>query len=196
MFSTKIKKIMFKNYSEFLKEFDNVLELLFSSQQKYIKCKKGCCGCCSKGEYPFSQIEFAYLTQGFINLSDNTKKIVQNNITNLIKERIENKNERFEHVCPFLINKECCVYEYRGIICRTFGVCYYDDKEGYVRLPDCVFDGLNYSEYFDKENNILNIKDVPMVNLRIDRVFDSELAKKYNLVCGEIRPLLDWITGK
>ena len=187
---------MYKNYSEFIKEFDKVLELLFSSQKKYIKCKKGCSGCCSKGEYPFSQAEFAYLTYGFINLPDEKKKIVQNNIKNLIKEKAVNKNERFEYSCPFLINNECCVYEYRGIICRTFGVCYYDDKEGYVRLPDCVFDGLNYSEFFDKETNILNIKDVPMVNLRIDRVLDSELAKKYNISCGEIRPLIDWIAEK
>ena len=78
----------------------------------------------------------------------------------------------------------------------NIGVCYYDDKEGYVRLPDCVFDGLNYSEYFDTKTNTLNIKDVPMVNLRIDRVLNSELAKKYNIECGEIRPMLDWILGK
>lgn len=186
---------MFKNYSEFIKEFDTVLKLLFTSQKKYIKCKKGCANCCSKGEYPYSQMEFAYLTQGFINLPEDKKIIIQNNIKNLIEEKQKNKNIRFEHKCPFLIENECSVYEFRGIICRTFGVCYYDDKEGYVRLPDCVFDGLNYSEYFDKETNILKITDVPMVNLRIDRVLESELAKKYKISCGEIRPLLDWIVG-
>ena len=187
---------MFKTYQKFLYDFDKALKLIFETQKKYIKCKKGCAGCCSKGDYPFSQIEFAYLTQGFINLDNKIKQIVQNNIKELLQQKQNSKEQRFEHKCPFLINNECCVYEYRGIICRTFGVCYYDDKEGYVRLPDCVFDGLNYSEYFDTKTNTLNIKDVPMVNLRIDRVLNSELAKKYNIECGEIRPMLDWILGK
>ena len=30
------------------------------------------------------------------------------------------------------------------------------------------------------------------VNLRIDRVLESELAQKYNLEHGEIRPMVDW----
>jgi Fe-S-cluster containining protein len=187
---------MFKTYQKFLYDFDNALKLIFETQKKYIKCKKGCTGCCSKGNYPFSQIEFAYLTQGFINLDDKIKQIVQNNIKELLQQKQNSKEQRFEHQCPFLINNECCVYEYRGIICRTFGVCYYDDKEGYVRLPDCVFDGLNYSDFFDLKTNTLNIKDVPLVNLRIDRVLNSELAKKYNIECGEIRSMLDWISAK
>ena len=187
---------MYKNYKSFIQEFDTALKLIFEAQKKYIKCKKGCTGCCTKGDYPFSQTEFAYLTQGFINLEDSKKQIVQKNIKELLRQKAEFSGKRFEHQCPFLIVGECCVYEYRGIICRTFGVCYYDDKEGYVRLPDCVFDGLNYSEYFDKEKNILKIFDVPMVNLRIDRVLNSELAKKYSIECGEIRPMLDWLNGK
>ena len=100
---------------------------------------------------------------------------------------------RIEHQCPFLINNECCVYEYRGIICRTFGICYYDDTKGYVRLPDCVNEGLNYSQFYDKKSKTLNIADVPKINLRIDIVLNSELAKKYNLKSGEIRPMLEWI---
>lgn len=184
---------MFKNYESFIQDFDIVLKHLFNLQKKYICCKKGCSKCCTKGDYPFSQIEFAYLTQGYINLDDKKKQIVQNNIKELLLQKTKFNGERFEHKCPFLINNECCVYKYRGIICRTFGVCYYDDKEGYVRLPDCVYEGLNYSNYYDKNKNILNIKDVPMVNLRIDRVLNSELAKKYKIYPGEIKPMLNWI---
>lgn len=187
---------MFENYKKFLKDFDELLSFIFESQKKYIKCEKGCTGCCSKGDYPFSHLEFAYLTEGFIKLPENTKILVQQNIRKLLLDKKEFKGERFEHECPFLINGECCVYDYRGIICRTFGVCYYDDKTGYVRLPDCVYNGLNYSDYFDKEKSILNIKDVPKVNLRIDRVLNSELAQKYNLESGEILPMLDWIDTK
>ena len=186
---------MFKKNESFIQEFDNVLEFLFKEQQKYICCKKGCTNCCSKGNYPISQTEFAYLTQGYIKLEYNKKQIVQRNIKELLLQKSKNKGKRFEHKCPFLIDNECCVYKYRGIICRTFGICYYDDTEGYVRLPDCVHDGLNYSKYFDPKTNTLNIKDVPMVNLRIDRVLNSELAKKYNISCGEIKPMLDWINN-
>lgn len=186
---------MFLRYEEFLSDFDEVLRILFKNHAKYIKCKKGCSKCCEKGNYPCSQTEFAYLTKGFINLSGDTKKIVREKIQNLLKEKTKTSGE-FSHECPFLINKECCIYEYRPIVCRTFGLCYYDDNNGYVRLPDCVYDGLNYSGYFDKDENILKINDVPKVNLRIDRVFNSKLSEKYNLNCTQIRPMLEWLEKK
>ena len=63
----------------------------------------------------------------------------------------------------------------------------------YLTLPKFLYYWLKYSEYFDKENNILKIKNVPKINLRIDRVLNSELAKKYNIKCEEIRPMLDWL---
>lgn len=185
-----------EKYSEFLKDFDKLISYLFEQQKKYIKCKRGCTGCCTKGDYPFSHLEFSYLTQGYINLPEKTKILVQQNIRNLLLDKKEFKGEKFEYTCPFLINGECSVYDYRGIICRTFGLCYYDDIKGYVRLPQCVNDGLNYSEYFNENNKTLDIGDVPKVNLRIDRVFSSVLADEYDLNCGEIRPLVDWIFKK
>lgn len=184
---------MLKRYEKFLTEFDEILNTLFKEQKQYVNCKKGCSKCCKKGDYPFSQLEFSYLTQGYLSLSANTKILVQQNIRNLLMDKKEYKGERFEHKCPFLINDECVVYEYRGIICRTFGICYYDDTKGYVRLPECVNDGLNYSKYYDEKENILKIQDVPKVNLRIDRVLKSELSEKYELESGEIRPMLEWI---
>ena len=187
---------MFDNYKKFLEEFDKQLSKLFESQKKYIKCEKGCSLCCKQGDYPYSQIEFAYLTQGYISLNENTKILIQQNIRLLRKEKEEYKGERFEHVCPFLINDKCTVYPYRGIICRTFGICYYDDKKDYVRLPGCVNYGLNYSEYYDKKTNTLNTEDIPKVNLRIDSVLNSPTAKKYSIECGEIRPMLEWFEQK
>lgn len=187
---------MINRYKNFLKDFDELLKALFFSQDKYINCKKGCSKCCEKGDYPFSQLEFSYLTQGYLTLPENRRILVQQNIRNLKLDKKEFKGERFEHVCPFLINGECSVYDYRGIVCRTFGFCYYDDINGYVRLPDCVNDGLNYSQYYDKETGMLNIKDVPKVNLRIDRVLKSELSEKYELESGEIRPMMEWFEQK
>lgn len=181
------------NYESFIKEFDEQIKKIADLQKKYIYCKEGCSYCCEKGDYPFSQVEFNYITQGFINLGYKEKITVQNNIKKLLEEKKINKDKKFEHVCPFLINKKCSVYEYRGIICRTFGLCYYDEENKYVRLPDCVNKGLNYSEYYDKKDKTLKIQDVPMVNLRIDKVLTSELAKKYDIKQSEIRPLLEWL---
>ncbi len=188
---------MYKNYKKFLDDLDKQLSEFFESQKEYIYCKKGCSLCCEKGNYPFSQLEFWYLTQGFLSLSENTKILVQQNIRRIILDKKEYKGkERFEHVCPFLINNECCVYPYRGIICRTFGLCYYDDKRDYVRLPGCVHYGLNYSKNYNNETKELNVENIPKINLRIDSVFESKLAKKYNLIPTEIRPMLEWFEHK
>lgn len=187
---------MYENYKSFLEEFDKKLEKLFENQKNYIYCKKGCSLCCEKGDYPFSQLEFGYLTQGYLSLPEKTKIIVQQNINSLNKDKKEFKGGRFEHICPFLINNKCCVYKYRGIICRTFGICYYDDKKNYIKLPGCVNYGLNYSKQYNKKTKELNIEDIPQINLRIDSVLNSELAKKYNINCGEIRSMLDWFIQK
>lgn len=187
---------MLENYEKFLIEFDDYIKQLFENHKQYIKCKKGCSLCCTGGEFPYSQLEFSYLTKGFILLPNDKKQIVQNNIKRLLKEKVNFKGKRFEHTCPFLIDNECCVYNYRGIICRTFGICYYDDENKYVRLPACSNYGLNYSQVYNKDNNTLNIKDIPKQNLRIDVVLNSENAKKYNLDSGEIRPMLDWLIQK
>ena len=186
---------MIENYEKFLSDIDDILAFLFEQQRDKIKCKKGCSLCCEKGEYPYSYIEFAYLTQGYIKLPDNIKILVQQNIKKIKEEKEKNKKERFEHKCPFLINNECCVYDYRGIVCRTFGLCYYDDKNRYVRLPECVKFGLNYSQYYEEKENILKIENIPKINLRIDRVLNSNLAKKHKIKCGEIRPMMEWLNN-
>lgn len=187
---------MLKNYEEFIKELDTLLESLFNNHKKYIKCSKGCSLCCTGGEFPYSQLEFTYLTKGFISLSNEKKQIVQNNIKKLLKEKEDFTGERFEHTCPFLIDNECSVYKYRGVICRTFGLCYFDDEKKYVRLPGCVNNGLNYSEVYDKETQTLEIEDIPRQNLRTDVILTSKEAIKYNLDPGEIRPMLDWLKVK
>lgn len=187
---------MFKRYEEFLKDFDEIICLLFENQKKYIKCKKGCSHCCEIGEYPFSQLEFGYLTQGYLSLPENRKIIVQQNIRNLLMDKKDFKGKRFEHQCPFLINGECSVYSYRGIVCRSFGLCYYDDIKGVAMLPECVHNGLNYSENYDEKNKELHVDYITRVNLRIDRVMNSQLARKYNLESGEIRPMIEWFGEK
>jgi len=187
---------MLKRYEKFLKDFDAVMADLVKQQSRYLKCKKGCSMCCEIGDYPFSHLEFSYLTQGYINLPNDKKRIIQQNIKKLLKEKEEFKGKRFEHKCPFLIDNECSVYPYRGIVCRGFGVAYYDDVKDCVKLPECVHHGLNYSEFYNEESHTLSINNVVNINLRIDRVLNSKLAEAYKFDCGDIRPMLEWFEQK
>ncbi len=83
--------------------------------------------------------------------------------------------------CPFLVNKECSVYEYRPIICRVHGLSYLKDDIAIV--PYCVNSGLNYAEVFeDGEIRIEPIKE----NLNTPVVL-----KDFDY--GEIRSLYDWL---
>lgn len=181
---------MLERYQNFLKEFDKKAEEYFSSQKQYIKCKKGCTDCCETGEYPFSRLEAEYLMRGFLTLPKDVKQIIRENISNLKQEKIKNTAVRFEYQCPFLINKSCVLYEYRGITCRVFGLAYLDN--GQIKLPNCTNLGLNYSEIYNPQTKEIMIDNPINENLHIDAILRSPLAQKYNLECGEIRPLINW----
>lgn len=159
------------DYSEFLNELDKRLKGYFDSFGDDICCKKGCSACCEKGDYPLSDIELEYLMQGFMKLDSETKIAVQEKIKNMEKGG----------ACPFLINRECSVYQYRPIICRVHGLAYVY-KEGKVKLPHCVNDGKNFSKSY-KEDGFYG-KPIPS---NLDTM--SLLEGSYN----EIRNLYDWL---
>ena len=146
--------VMYKNYEEFLKNLEKKLEALYEEQKPYIFCKKGCSRCCSQGQYPMSRYEFNYLIHGFEKLETKTKKLVLNRIKKLHKISQKSKNQNIEHSCPFLISNLCCVYSHRPLICRTFGLIksvHTLDGQPVAILPDCLHNGLNYSNVFDFE---------------------------------------------
>ena len=110
--------------------------------------------------------------QGFVNLDDNKKRIVQNNIKNIQKGG----------ACPFLINKQCSIYPYRPIVCRVHGLAYICRDE-VVKVPYCAQEGKNYTNvYKNGEIEINPIKE------NLDNI---ELLKDFDY--GEIRNLIDWI---
>ena len=120
---------MFKNYLDFLDYLMGRLNKYFDEQSPYISCKPGCAKCCSNGDYPFSEIELSLLKVGFNQLDDNTKAIILNNIDEIKHEKAVSIKNPFTYKCPFLINNMCSVYEFRGIICRTFGLIYLKEGE-------------------------------------------------------------------
>lgn len=160
------------NYKEFLNNLDKRLENYFEQHKEYINCHKGCSFCCEKGDYPISNVELEYLMQGFIQLSDENKIKVQQNIKNIKKGEI----------CPFLINKKCSVYDYRPIICRVHGLAYLCQKST-VKTPYCVKYGKNYANVYNNGQITINpIKE------NLDTV---KLLQNFEGI--EIRNLIDWI---
>ena len=158
-------------YEKYLEKLDKKLEEFFEMHKEHIFCKKGCSDCCEKGDYPLSQAELEYLMKGYIALDSDTKKIVQNNI----------KNMQEGMACPFLINKSCSVYQYRPLVCRTFGLAYFY-KEHVIKIPHCVEDGKNYSDVY--KNGHIKINPINM-NLDTRYLVGTD--------CGEIHNLYDWL---
>ncbi len=177
---------MLQRYEKFLEKLDKRLEKYFEEQCEFIKCKSGCSACCEVGEYPFSRLEIEYLMSGFVNLPFGIKHKIKEDIKHLKQE-----NPKL-YRCPFLINNMCCLYKYRGIVCRTHGLAWYDESENRIRLPYCVNIGLNYSKVFDRETGEVFLQNPIRERLRIDSILKSPQAKSYQIECGEIRPLIRW----
>ena len=185
---------MLNRYEKFLEEFDNRINSYFKLHKEFIFCKKGCTDCCEIGEYPFSRLEAEYLMKGYTTLLPETQIKIKNNISKIILLKKNNTDKRFTYCCPFLINKECVLYKYRGIVCRTHGLAYISEDK--VILPECVNLGLNYSKLYNPQKHEITLYNPIKENLKIDSIFGSSYAKKYNLECGIIQPLIDWFTSE
>lgn len=183
---------MLKRYEKFLNDLDIKLTGYFESQKQHIKCKKGCCLCCEIGEYPFSRLEAEYLMQGYMNLSKDVKNIVRENIIQIKYDKLKFSGKRFLYQCPFLINNACSLYKYRGIVCRTYGLAYLDEKTNFIKLPECARKGLNYSDVFSIQKGTISLNNPIKEPLTINALLRSPSAQYYELECGEIRPLIEW----
>ena len=189
----------YKKYLTFVQE--KHFNKHFEAQKEYIHCKEGCAECCTKGEYPVSELEMAYLMAGFHALDKETQDIIANKIDQLVKERKETGNRFYE--CPFLINNRCSVYENRPIICRSHGLLFYVLQNGVNRnkIPACSKIGLNYSEVYDEEKQIIcpekwkksGIKTEPVAyNISREVLISNNATKDLNLDFGESKALIDW----
>lgn len=190
-----------KRYEIFLYTLNKELQKMFNNQAEFIKCKEGCSYCCEKGEYPFSELEFNYLIEGYKQLDSNTKKIIKENIKQINKEKSKNTDKIFMHKCPFLIDKRCSVYQNRGIICRTFGLlCEHND--GRLTIPFCHEYGLNYAQLYDKElgqlideRDGIKLSKTEPAAFRIERdnIMNLSIAKNLNIVWGDSKTMIDFI---
>ena len=161
------------NYEDFLKKLDAKLQKYALAHRENICCTKGCSDCCEQGDYPLSEIELKYLIKGFLLLTNNTVKVIQSNIKKMKKGG----------ACPFLINKECSIYDYRPIICRAHGLAY---KAENVIVPYCANNKKNYSKIYN--NGVLLTEPIQ------ENLSTLNLIKEYtNGEIPVIRSMYDWL---
>ncbi len=185
----------FENYEKFLDVVGRDLNRIFEFQKEYIHCKQGCSYCCRKGDYPISRIEYEYLMEGFEKLDYNLKEQIKANIK---KTKQDNQES---YICPFLIDDSCSLYNYRPLVCRTFGVLT-EDSSGNPSFPFCATKGLNFSEIYDKEKNHLSVELVEKNHFKVfPRIFrlnnkvimNIPLAKELNIDFGEAKKMIDFL---
>ena len=190
---------MLENYVTYLNFLSGKFEKFFEKQKPFIFCKKGCGKCCKNAEFPYTQIEAEYLMLGVWQLDNDTKKIIANNVQKIKQQKAEFKGEVFKYDCPFLINDVCVVYNFRGIVCRSFGLMTVG-KNDKIKVPFCYKEGLNYSNVMvDKKISpekvkALGVEEEPAAfNVSYDFLTDPDFERGFNFTFGEKKPLIDWL---
>lgn len=190
-----------KLYKAYLNIIENkFLNKYFEQQKPFIHCKKGCAHCCKTGQYPLSELELEYMLIGYSTLPYSSQMAVREKIDEIKKnaQQFDNK-EDFLYECPFLIDNTCSIYNFRPIICRTYGLMFTSDTGN--KIPYCANLGLNYSEVYDQETKKislamwekLGIKTEPLAyNLSMKTLISKELTGELGFEFNEIKPLIDW----
>lgn len=192
---------MLNNYIKYLEVLNSKLNKFFEQQKPYICCQKGCAKCCQTGEYPFSEVEFRLLQLGVAKLSPELQKKIFDKIPQIKAAKAQSNEKVFTYECPFLINNECSVYLYRGIICRTFGLMSVGAGSR-PKIPFCAHEGLNYSNVLNKETDVISSElykklnlDVEPVAFNIDYEFltGESVENAYGFKFGGKKALIDWL---
>ncbi len=195
---------MLRRYEQYLEFLQKKLDKFFEAQKPFIACKEGCSLCCQNAQFPYSLLEVKYLVQGMFELPVEVRLKVEDKMIEIIEQRRNFKGERFLYDCPFLINGSCCVYKYRGIVCRAFGLLT-KKEEGKTKTPFCCFKGLNYSNIYDeKEKKLsevkmqeLGITQEPLAyNVSYPFLTGESVQNAFKLNFGEKKPLIEWFLSE
>ncbi len=188
-----------EKYVAYLKFLNDKLDKLFNEQAPYIACKKGCTHCCKNAQFPFSQQEIDYLMIGLCGLEDEKKDIIVQNMQKIFQAKKDFKGENFEYDCPCLIDEACAVYDYRGIVCRSFGLLAFENEK--IKAPFCNTLGLNYSNVMSDDGSKISgekwhksgIEVEPMAyNVSYEFLTGSIAKEKFGVEFTNQKPLIDW----
>ncbi len=200
MIVTDEHSIMIGNYLAYLEFLNKKLLKFFASQKPYIFCKQGCSRCCRHAQFPYTAIEFRFLLGGALTLDDATQKKIESNIKAILEKKKKYRGKKFLYDCPFLIDNACCVYDYRGVICRTFGLMT-NTENNKIRAPFCAFKGLNYSNVLNLKKKTISVRKFKKLNTTSEPLgfnvsykylTGEDYEQAFNLKFGESKPLIDW----
>lgn len=193
-----------KGYIIYLNFIQQKLDKYFDEQKPFIFCKKGCGKCCKNQQFPYTQIEMQYLITGVLALTPEIRSKVEENLNRVIEAHKIYKQKKlkskFKYTCPFLIDNVCSVYDYRGLICRCFGLMIKPDN-GSVNIPFCCFEGLNFSnvmnlkakQFSKRKYKSLNTEKTPNVyQVGYYQLIDEDLAKGFGFKFGQVKAMIDW----
>ena len=189
-----------EKYSEYLAFLQAKLDKFFEAQSPYVACKKGCALCCKNAHFPYSEVEFNYLVRGSFSLSKNIQTKIDENIQKILKEKEVFTGDNFLYDCPFLIDNSCSLYEYRGIVCRAFGIIEARENEN-SKIPFCHKNGLNYSNVVDEEKMVISQEkylalDEPKpplaYNISYNFLSGKKVEEEFCFEFGEKKPLIEW----
>ena len=193
-------KEKFENYEKYLKFVQEKLNKFFEAQSPYISCKKGCAFCCKNAQFPYSEMEFNYLVYGSLMIDKELQAKIEANIDRILKDKQQFNGDVFRYDCPFLIDNSCSVYDYRGIVCRSFGLIELGENNK-VKIPFCHEKGLNYANVVDEEKQIiseekykaLNEEKEPLsYNISYKFLTNENIEKTFGLKFGDKKSLIDW----
>lgn len=195
---------MIEKYEQYLNYLNPKFANYFEQQKPYIYCKEGCSICCETGLYPHSKLEFEYLMIGLNSLPEDKKQQVQDNIKQIKIDRQNITDGKGYYKCPFLLNKSCSIYNYRSMICRTYGLLHFsydeNNKEKF-NIPACVANGLNYNQVYDNEKETISaemyaasgIQEEPLsYNISLKLLLDNSYTQDLGIEFGENKSLVDW----
>ena len=193
----------YSKYRQYLNTIDIALNEYFEEQKDYIFCKKGCGHCCEKGQYPYSELEAKFLLLGFFKIPmHEQQKIIQNIIKTKEEYAKAEDKKNFSYACPFLNEEKICtVYDFRGLICRTFGLLTISPS-GKCNIPFCYSLGLNYSNVYDEKNKRIDYDKVESLGFEkfpnarktnIKTLMSPEMFEGEPLEFGEIKSLIEWL---
>ena len=194
---------LLKKYKMYLNTVQSFFDKYFDDQKEYISCKAGCSHCCEKGAYPCTRLEFDYMMLGFFKLDMKVQQGVIKRIQEL-KEKYSNEENlnKLLYRCPFLDeNGSCTIYEFRPLICRTFGLLIVDTEDK-LNLPFCHSLGLNYSKVYNPEKHEIDAELVKKhgykvtpkgypIHLKI--LLKKEFLQDNDFDFGEVKSLIEWL---
>ena len=191
---------MLEGYVKYLKFLDSKLSTFFESQSPFIFCQKGCAKCCKNAQFPYSATEMQYLLNGLVTLDIKKQQKIEENFKLILEKKKTFKGKKFLYDCPFLIDDVCSVYEYRGVLCRTFGLMTKYDT-GKLKAPFCTFEGLYYSNVLNLSKRTVSVRKYKKLdtkkeplgfNISYHYLTDPEFEKTFNFCFGDKKPLIEW----